>query len=104
MAKTPYGKVTGIDYSKISIIKSQKINKAEIENRRCEILQGNVMKLPFGNETFDIITAFETIYFWPDINEAFKQVYRALKGSETFMICNESNGENSKEEKWTKII
>ena len=58
LAKTPYGKVTGIDYSEISVIKSQKINKAEIENRRCEILQGNVMKLPFGNETFDIITAF----------------------------------------------
>ncbi len=106
LAKTPYGKdpMTGIDYSEISVIKSQKINKAEIENRRCEILQGNVMKLPFGNETFDIITAFETIYFWPDINEAFKQVYRVLKGSGTFMICNESNGENSKEEKWTKII
>ena len=104
LAKTPYGKVTGIDYSEISVIKSQKINKEEIENKRCEILQGNVMKLPFGNETFDIITAFETIYFWPDINEAFKQVYRVLKVSGTFMICNESNGENSKEEKWTKII
>ena len=104
LGKTPYGKVTGIDYSEIGIIKSQKINKAEIENKRCEILQGNVMKLPFGNETFDIITAFETIYFWPDINEVFKQVYRVLKDSGTFMICNESNGENSKEEKWTKII
>ena len=45
------------------------------------------MKLPFGNETFDIITAFETIYFWPDINEAFKQVYRALKGSETLWFA-----------------
>ena len=53
------------------------------------------MKLPFGNEAFDIITAFETIYFWPNINEAFKQVYRVLKGSGTFMICNESNGKNS---------
>ena len=104
LAKTPYGKVTGIDYSEISVIKSQKINKAEIENKHCEILQGNVMKLPFRKETFDIITAFETIYFWPDINEAFKQVYRVLKVSGTFMICNESNGENSKEEKWTKII
>ena len=86
LVKTPYG------------------NKAEIENKHCEILQGNVMKLPFRKETFDIITAFETIYFWPDINEAFKQVYRVLKVSGTFMICNESNGENSKEEKWTKII
>ena len=104
LVKTPYGKVIGIDYSEVSVIKSSKINKAEIENKHCEILQGNVMKLPFRKETFDIITAFETIYFWPDINEAFKQVYRVLKGSGTFMICNESNGENSKEEKWTKII
>lgn len=104
LVKTPYGKVIGIDYSEVSVIKSSKINKAEIENKHCEILQGNVMKLPFRKETFDIITAFETIYFWPDINEAFKQVYRVLKVSGTFMICNESNGENSKEEKWIKII
>ena len=104
LVKTPYGKVIGIDYSEVSVIKSSKINKAEIENKHCEILQGNVMKLLFRKETFDIITAFETIYFWPDINEAFKQVYRVLKGSGTFMICNESNGENPKEEKWTKII
>ena len=38
LAKTPYGKVTGIDYSDISVIKSPKINQAEIENKRCEIL------------------------------------------------------------------
>ena len=83
LVKTPYGKVIGIDYSEVSVIKSSKINKAEIENKHCEILQGNVMKLPFRKETFDIITAFETIYFWPDINEAFKQVYRVLKVSGT---------------------
>ena len=86
LVKTPYGKVIGIDYSEVSVIKSSKINKAEIENKHCEILQGNVMKLPFRKETFDIITAFETIYFWPDINEAFKQVYRVLKVSGTFII------------------
>lgn len=104
LEKSPYGRVVGIDHSEISVEKSKKINKAGIESKRCEILQGDVMKLPFRDETFDVITAFETIYFWPDINEAFKQVYRVLKVSGTFMICNESNGENSKEEKWTKII
>ena len=51
------------------------------------------MKLPFRGETFDVITAFETIYFWPDISEAFKKVYKILKIGGTFMICNESNGE-----------
>lgn len=104
LGKVPYGKVTGIDYSKISVIKSEKTNKAGIKNRRCEILQANVMELPFGNDVFDLITAFETIYFWPDILEAFKQVHRVLKPNGTFMICNEVNGENPKDENWTKII
>ena len=39
LVKTPYGKVIGIDYSEVSVIKSSKINKAEIENKHCEILQ-----------------------------------------------------------------
>ena len=30
LEKSPHGKVTGIDYSEISVEKSQKINKAEI--------------------------------------------------------------------------
>lgn len=104
LEKSPYGRVVGIDYSEISVEKSRKINKAGIESKRCEILQGDVMKLPFRDKTFDVITTFETIYFWPDISEAFKKVYKILKIGGTFMICNESNGENPKDEKWTKII
>ena len=104
LEKSPYGKVTGIDYSEISVEKTRKINKAGIESKRCDILQGDVMKLPFRDEIFDVITAFETIYFWPDICEAFKQVYKILKIGGTFMICNESNGENPRDEKWTNRI
>lgn len=104
LEKSPYGKVNGIDYSEISVEKTRKINKAGIESKRCEILQGDVMKLPFRDEIFDVITAFETIYFWPDICEAFKQVYKILKIGGTFMICNESNGENPRDEKWTNRI
>ena len=104
LEKSLYGRVVGIDYSEISVEKSRKINKAGIESKRCEILQGDVMKLPFRDEIFDVITAFETIYFWPDICEAFKQVYKILKVGGTFMICNESNGENPRDEKWTNRI
>lgn len=104
LQRVPYGKVTGIDYSEVSVIKSEKTNKAGTRNRRCEILQANVMDLPFANDVFDSITAFETIYFWPDILEAFKQVHRVLKPNGTFMICNEVSGENPKDEKWVKII
>ncbi len=104
LEKSPHGKVIGMDYSEVSVQKSQKINRKEIQNQRCEILQGNVMSLPFQEELFDVVTAFETIYFWPDLHVAFQQVHRVLKNGGTFMICNESNGENPKDEKWVDRI
>ena len=62
------------------------------------------MALPFPDVSFDAVTAFETIYFWPDLRTAFRQVYRVLSGGGTFLICNESDGESAGDEKWTDII
>ncbi len=104
LRKSPNGLVTGIDYSEISVQKSKKINRAAIQEGRCEVLQGDVMKLPFSENRFHVVTAFETIYFWPDIQVAFQQVYRVLKNGGTFLICNEANGKNTKDEKWMGII
>ena len=63
-----------------------------------------MQELPFTNETFDLVTAFETIYFWADVDQSLRQIYRVLKKGGIFMICNESNGENNKDKKWTEII
>ena len=79
LKKSPNGRITGIDYSEVSVQKSKKLNRAAIQEGRCEVLQGNVMNLPFSKDSFHLATAFETIYFWPDIQVAFQQVYRVLK-------------------------
>ena len=50
---------------------------------------GDVRSLPFEDESIDIVTAFETIYFWNDIEECFKEIYRVLKMGGQFLICNE---------------
>lgn len=89
LEKSPKGKVFGIDYSEVSVRKSKKVNKFAVERKHCEILQGNVQELPFANETFDLATAFETIYFWSDIDQSFSQIYRVLKKGGIFMVCNE---------------
>ncbi|MDR2873709.1 MAG: class I SAM-dependent methyltransferase, partial [Methanobrevibacter sp.] len=59
----------------------------------------DVSKLPFDNEFFNIVTAFETIYFWPDFIENLKEVHRVLKKDGIFFVCNESSqkGPGSKE-------
>ena len=94
----------GIDYSEVSVEKSRKVNAKAIRDGRCEVLQANVMELPFEPESFDLVTAFETIYFWPDLLQSFREVYRVLKTGGTVFICNESNGDTNKDDKWIEKI
>ena len=62
-------KAYGIDYSGISVEKSKETNAGDIRSGRCEIIQCDVRSLPFDNESFDIVTAFETVYFWQEIEK-----------------------------------
>lgn len=60
--------------------------------------------MPFDDEAFDCVSAFETVYFWKDLEKCFAEVHRVMKSGGTFLICNESDGTNSKDEKWAKKI
>lgn len=60
--------------------------------------------MPFHDSSFDCVSAFETIYFWPGLNKCFMEVNRVIKTNGIFMICNECDGKNEKDEKWTKVV
>ena len=60
--------------------------------------------IAFAEAQFDAVTAFETVYFWPDLGNSFREVGRVLKPGGTFLICNECGGDNPKDEKWTEKI
>ena len=85
-------KVYGVDYSIESVKLSREVNSEYINQGKVEVLEGNVQSLPFDDESFDIVTAFETIYFWPDIEKCFGEVKRVLKPGGIFLIGMESNG------------
>ena len=104
LKKCPQGIVKGIDYSLVSVEKSKKVNETAIVEGRCTVLQGSVADMIFADNWFDAVTAFETVYFWPDLPQYFREVYRVLKSGGTFLICNEANGETTKDDKWTQII
>lgn len=104
LAKCPKGYVRGIDYSEVSVEKSRKVNAKAIAAGHCEVIQASVAELPFEDNTFDVVTAFETIYFWPGLANCFREVYRVTKSGGVFFICNESNGETTKDDKWTEKI
>ena len=98
------GHVTGLDYSTVSVEKARAVNRAAIDAGRCEIVQGNVQELPFGDGQFDVVTAFETVYFWPEIACCFAEVHRVLKSGGVFMITNETTGKTGAHEKWQKLV
>ena len=67
-------------------------------------MEGSAAALPFGEDCFDLVTAFETVYFWPDIEKCFRGVYKILKDGGHFVIVNEDDGLTGNNEKWEKLI
>ena len=104
LQRAPKGMVHGIDYSSVSVAKSSKVNAKAIAEGRCRVGEASVTRIPFKEDSFDIITAFETIYFWPDIEHCFDEVKKALKPGGLFVIVNEDDGLSGNNEKWEKLI
>jgi ubiquinone/menaquinone biosynthesis C-methylase UbiE len=67
---------------------SKKVNKHGIQNGWIEIVQGEVNKLPFSKGFFDLVTAFDTINFWDDIDCSLNEIKRVLKQGGVFVIVN----------------
>ena len=88
--KMTENKVFGLDYSELAVERSSELNRLDIEEGRCKIIQGSVSDLPFDDNFFDIVTAFETVYFWPDFLNDLKEIYRVLKDDGIIFIANEA--------------
>ena len=89
-ALAPNGRVVGLDYAAASVAVSRDTNAHEIETGRVQILQGSVAALPFSDGTFDIVTAVETHYYWPDLPANVREIRRVLKPGGTFALIAEA--------------
>jgi ubiquinone/menaquinone biosynthesis C-methylase UbiE len=104
LKKYPQAVVTAMDYSALSVQKATEYNQAMIDAGRCRVIQGDVSKLSLEHDNFELVTAFETIYFWPGLEKCFSQVAEILKVGGYFMICNESDGTDKTSRKFESII
>lgn len=82
------GKAFGVDYSATSAAVSKRSNSSEAV--RVHVIQGSVAALPFPDAAFDLITAVETHYYWPDLPANMREVLRALKPGGTFVLIAEA--------------
>ena len=100
----PNAHVTAIDYSDLSVAKAADYNKDAVAAGRCAVQQGDVSNLQLPHDDFDLATAFETVYFWPGLENCFAQVCSILKPGGCFLICNESDGFDDTGRKYENII
>lgn len=92
----PSYKLIGIDHSSEMVRLSKKVNRKAIERNRMKIIQASVENLSFDKESFDLITAFETIQFWQDHIKSFSEIRDLLKENASFLIVNLYPKEGSK--------
>jgi SAM-dependent methyltransferase len=85
----PTGRVFGIDVSPDMVAYSKKVNEKLIAQNRVQIVKGSVEKMGFPDNYFDLVTAFETYYFWPDFLDALKEIRRVLKSGGKLYLVNE---------------
>ena len=92
--------VYGIDISEESVTKARKVN-AEVLDKQVFITRGSAELLPYNDEMFDLVTAVETVYFWPNLPDCLQEVRRVLKPGGKFAILVEVVDSDSK---WTSIV
>lgn len=92
--------VYGIDISQESVAKARKVN-AKVLDKQVFVSQGSAEKLPYGDQMFDLVTAVETVYFWPNLPHCLQEVGRVLKPGGKFAIMVEVIEGDSV---WTKVV
>ncbi|MBO6123645.1 MAG: class I SAM-dependent methyltransferase [Methanobrevibacter sp.] len=96
--------VDGLDYSEVSVKASIEQNRNAVDDGRCKVIQADVSDMPIDDEEYDLASAFETIYFWPEIRETFKEVSRIIKPGGQFMIAQGTDGNHPDDELWLATV
>jgi ubiquinone/menaquinone biosynthesis C-methylase UbiE len=101
------GKVYGVDYSADVLRTAHRVNRTLVERGHVELKHGSIPDLPFPDGMFDLVTAFETTIFWPNLVDDLRQVRRVLKQDGILLIANEAYEDasyaerNAKWSRWT---
>ena len=81
--------VAGIDHSPEAVKTARSVNRAAVSSGRLRIVESSVESLPFRDGFFDVVTAFETTYFWPELQAGLTEIRRVLSPGGRLVIANE---------------
>ena len=82
----PDADITCLDYSEKMMSTAQaRANELGISN--ISFIQGDVGKLPFADESFDVVVSLNGFHAFPDKEAAYRETFRVLKKGGLFTGC-----------------
>ncbi|MBA5629420.1 bifunctional demethylmenaquinone methyltransferase/2-methoxy-6-polyprenyl-1,4-benzoquinol methylase UbiE [Moheibacter lacus] len=93
MAKATDAKITGFDLSAGMLeVGRKKVKEQNLENR-IEMIQGDAEKMPFADNSFDVITVAFGVRNFENLKKGLDDIYRVLKPGGKFIILEFSQPE-----------
>jgi SAM-dependent methyltransferase len=78
-ARAEEGHVVGVDPSDLMAGIAVQRNRELIAARRVEVRTAGIDALPFADDAFDKALCVHVVYFWADLDVAFREIARILK-------------------------
>jgi SAM-dependent methyltransferase len=80
------GRLAGIDPSDKMVGRARTLWAREIDTKRMQIECGSVASLPWGDGEYDRALTVNTVYFWNDVEDGFREVRRVLRRRGVFLV------------------
>ncbi|MGE0014603.1 MAG: class I SAM-dependent methyltransferase [Candidatus Methanomethylophilaceae archaeon] len=87
--KYPRAHLHGADPSDEAVKLTSETNASGIKSGRCRIDMSPVEDLPYPNGSFDLVSAFETYFFWKDLDTALGEIRRVLSPGGKLIVVSE---------------
>jgi Methylase involved in ubiquinone/menaquinone biosynthesis len=71
-------RVTGIEVSPVMLDQARRRNAAAIQGGQVQLHAGAADAIPLPAAAVDAVLAVHTLYFWPDLDAALREIHRVL--------------------------
>ena len=85
----PYALFYGLDISEESVGMTLEVNSGLVDQGALKATVGDVCGIPYADASFDMVTAMETYFFWPDLEKGMSEAHRVLSEGGLFVIGSE---------------
>ena len=99
----PNADITCLDYSE-NMMNNAKMRAEAMNIHNVGFVQGDVGKLPFEDNSFDIVLSMNGFQLFPDKESAYNEIYRVLRPQGIFCGCFYVKGEEKRTDWFAKNI